>query len=87
MINSVLSLLEQNGLGIVLLFMVGYLIVNQTLQFKALNGRMDRIEGRFDKHEKKCEERHKEFMDKYIEHGDRISRVEGRLDERQQPAT
>ena len=75
-INSVLSLLEQNGLAIILLFMVGYIIVNQRLQFRALNDRMDR-------HDKQCQK----FMDYMKEHEGRISHVEGRLNERQQPAT
>ena len=75
-INSVLSLLEQKGLAIILRLMVGYIIVNQRLQFRALNDRMDR-------HDKQCQK----FMDYMKEHEGRISHVEGRLNERQQPAT
>ena len=46
-----------------------------------------RINSRIDKHEEKCEARHKEFIGYMKDHEGRISHVEGRLDERQQPAT
>ena len=98
-INSLFPLLEQYGLGIALLFGVGYIIVNQRLQFNtltdkidsvssSLNARIDKVHTRIDKHEEKCEARHKDFIKYMKEHEGRISRVEARLDERQQqPAT
>ena len=77
-INSVSNLLQpyEGGILLVLLLLMVYLIVNQTLQFRALNGRMDR-------HDKQCQK----FMDYMKDHEGRISHVEGRLDERQQPPT
>ncbi len=68
-INSVLSLLEQNGFGIVLLFMVGYIIINQRLQFKALNGRLD-------KHEQQCDKWRDKMSDTIDKIKDKVTRIE-----------
>ena len=55
---------------------------------KNINKSIERIENAFVRHEQQCNERHQQFMDYMKEHGDRISKLEGRLDERQQqPAT
>ncbi len=53
-----------------------------------INKSIERIENAFAEHERKCAEKHQQFIDYMEEHSGRISHIEGRLDERQQqPAT
>ena len=62
---------------------------------KDINARIDGMEKNIDKnikeikdgfveHERKCEEKHQQFIEYMKEHAGRISHMEGRLDERQQ---
>ena len=68
-INSVLSLLEQNGLGIILMFMMGYIIISQRVQFKALNDRLDR-------HEQQCDKWRDKMSDTTDKIKDKVTRIE-----------
>lgn len=61
---------------------------NTNTNMENINKSIERIENAFAEHEKKCAEKHQQFIDYMEEHSGRISHVEGRLDERQQqPAT
>ncbi len=69
-----------------------YEIKGINTRIDGVNGRIDSVNSslnaRIDKHEQQCEARHKDFIKYMKEHEGRISRVEARLDERQQqPAT
>ena len=78
-INSVLVLLEQNGLGIILLFLVGYLIFSH----RKANESIKDIKGDI----KEIKEGQRQFIGYMKEHEGRIANIEGRLTEKQQPPT
>ncbi len=61
---------------------------NTNTRIDGIKDDVKEIKDLFVRHEQQCNERHQQFMDYMKEHGDRISKLEGRLDERQQqPAT
>ena len=61
---------------------------NININMENINKSIERIENAFAEHERKCAEKHQQFIDYMEEHSGRISHIEGRLDERQQqPAT
>ena len=57
------------------------------IYFYFTNKSIKEIKDLFVRHEQQCNERHKQFIGYMKDHEGRISHVEGRLNERQQPAT
>ena len=73
-INSVFGLLQQHGLGLILLFMVGYLI----LQIKTLTDRMDKHEHQCDKWRDRVSDTIDKIKDEVTEIKSRLSRIEAK---------
>ena len=84
--DDIIGLIDQYGeAGVVFGFVITWIVT--WVYFYFTNRSIKEIKDLFEKHEQICEGRHQQFIDYMKNHEGRISHVEGRLNERQQPAT